>query len=552
MIEVKKTYEELLAELSEVKIKLEEANETIEAIRTGQVDAIVVQTGKGSQLYTLRGADETYRIFIEQMKEGAVTLNREGIILYSNSRFASLLGKPLEQVIGKNFFDLLSPAQKEHFRILFQAGWIANSKGELLIRSTHGKSIPFVLSLTTLQLDEDTALSIIISDLSEQKAVEKQLKEKNDQLVVAQQEMKDLNEDLETTVQKRTRELFLSQEHFRFLADNIPQVIWHSNAKGDIEFFNRYWMDFTGLSLEESKGWGWLKAVHPSERKLKEASWKKSVESGTPFWFEHRLKRHDGTYRWHLTKAHAMRNAEDQIEMWIGTNADIHDQKHAMEKKDEFIGLASHELKTPLTSVKAYLQLLERNIDNPDHKIYVEKANKHICKLQDLISDLLDVSKIQAGKLELNKTKFDFDSFIKESLESFQHTAVKHQILFSGEVNTVVFADPHRIEQVLINFLSNAIKYSPNGEKIKVHTSAHNGHVKVSITDYGIGIPKVHVERIFTKFYRVQNISKAFEGLGIGLFISAEIVKRHKGEVGVESKEGEGSTFYFTLPAAEN
>jgi two-component system CheB/CheR fusion protein len=548
MTTVDKTNQELLQEIAALRQKLEEANETLDAIRTGQVDALVIQNANGSQLYTLRGADQTYRIFIEQMKEGAVTLNRECTILYCNSRFAGMIGKPLEQVIGSSFYDLVPADQMEQFNALIAAGWNENSKGEVSLPGRNGKDIPFLLSLTTLQLDEDMALSVILTDLSRQKEVEKQLQQKNEQLMNAQKITKLLNQELEETVQKRTRELLLSKEHFRFLADNIPQVVWYSNAKGEIQFFNRYWMDYTGLTIDETKGWGWEKVIHPSDLPENVRVWKHSIETGEPFRFEHRFKRHDGKYRWHLGKAHAMRNEKGEIEMWIGTNADIHEQKNAMEKKDEFIGLASHELKTPLTSVKAYLQLLERSLDNDENKLYVSKANRHIQKLQDLISDLLDVSKIQAGKLELNKTEFDFDSFINESLESFQHTATRHRIICEGKANALVRADRHRIEQVLINLLSNAAKYSPKAEKILVNVSSNETNITVSITDHGIGISKDNLFKLFNKFYRAENVSMYFEGLGIGLFISSEIIRRHKGTVGVHSEEGKGSTFYFTLP----
>lgn len=547
---IEKSNKELLTEIEDLRTRLEEANETIEAIRTGQVDALVIQNASGSQLYTLRGADQTYRIFIEQMKEGAVTLNTEGTILYCNSRFAGMIGRPLEHVIGSSFHDLVPPSQTKQFLELFQTGWSENSKGEVSIPGSDGRLIPFLLSITTLQLDDNMALSIILTDLSDQKEVETQLQQKNEQLLNAQRIMKVLNEELETTVQQRTKELLLSKEHFRFLADNIPQAVWHANAKGEIQFFNRYWVDYTGLGIAESKDWGWQKAIHKDDVVSKVKAWKRSIETGDSFLFEHRLKRHDGKYKWHLGRAHALRNEKGTIEMWIGTHADIHDQKNAMEKKDEFIGLASHELKTPLTSVKAYLQLLDRNLEQNENRIYVDKANKHIQKLQDLISDLLDVSKIQAGKLELSKSEFDFDVFITESIESFQHTAVRHTITRTGEVNRSVVADRHRIEQVLINLLSNAIKYSPKSDKILVHVSSGESFVKVSITDFGIGISKNNLSNIFNKFYRVENVSKYFEGLGIGLFISSEIIRRHKGTMGVESEEGKGSTFYFTLPVA--
>lgn len=222
------------------------------------------------------------------------------------------------------------------------------------------------------------------------------------------------------------------------------------------------------------------------------------------------------------------------------------------QKKDEFIGIASHELKTPLTSIKAYLQMLTL-VENEQPKItYVQKAEDNVNKLQKLILDLLDVSKIQAGQLQLEIKKFNIDELINDCINDMQMTNTKHTITRIGTaMGQMVYADRHRIEQVLINFLSNAIKYSPVATEIIVETKRSDSAVIVKVQDAGIGIPAADHSKIFDRFYRVPGDAMGISGFGLGLYICSQIIKRHKGKVWVESKEGKGSSFYFSLPAAQ-
>lgn len=190
------TRDELLAEVEELRRQLEEANDTIEAIRTGQVDALVVQSEQGHQLYTLKGADHTYRVFIEKMTEGAVTVNPEGLILYCNSQFAQMVRLPLSQVIGVSFDAFIAPENKSHYKTLFKNCWTADCKGEFLLIAGEDRK-PVQLSLTTLELQEGTSLSIILTDLTAQKATQKQLRDNNYQLEQINQALEASNHDLQ-------------------------------------------------------------------------------------------------------------------------------------------------------------------------------------------------------------------------------------------------------------------------------------------------------------------------------------------------------------------
>lgn len=227
-------------------------------------------------------------------------------------------------------------------------------------------------------------------------------------------------------------------------------------------------------------------------------------------------------------------------------------RKELESKKDEFISIASHELKTPLTSVKGYIQLLERLPEvkeNERMKNFIGKANYQIAKLGDLINDLLDVSNIESGKMKFNFQPFNIKQMIENTIENIGQIYPDYTIKKFGDLDIKVWGDEMRLEQVLINYLTNAIKYSPNNKEIHVETViTDDANVQVSVRDFGIGIPASKTPKLFEKFYRVEQAGYSFQGIGMGLYICAEIVKRHRGEFGVESIINKGSKFYFRIP----
>lgn len=219
-------------------------------------------------------------------------------------------------------------------------------------------------------------------------------------------------------------------------------------------------------------------------------------------------------------------------------------------KKDEFIGLASHELKTPVTSIKGYLQIIERNLPRGDiNKPFISKARQQVSKLANLISDLLDVSKIQTGQLPFSYANFDVLKLLEEVTDVMRQTNTSHRIEVRCDADQLMInADQQRIEQVIINLISNAVKYSPNAKQVILKASISGDNLRVSVQDFGIGIEKDQQERIFSRFYRVQSVADHMSGLGIGLYISNEIINRHQGKLWVKSSPGEGSTFIFEIP----
>jgi two-component system phosphate regulon sensor histidine kinase PhoR len=549
MERLKPTYEKLLSEANELRYQLEEATDTIEAIRTGQIDALIVQGDDGHQLYTLKTADQTYRMFIEKMNEGAVTLNYDGLILYSNSRFAEMVNMPLEKVIGLSFDTFIPNELQDKFNSIIKNAWKEECKEEIALISKSHEPVNCLLSCNTLELDEGTALSLILTDLTIQKATEKQLKLRNEQLAEAQTATEKLNDELEDTVRDRTADLLISREHFKLLANNMPQMTWTNLPDGTPNFYNQRWQEYAGFVLLENKDRRKV-LVHPDDAELTTEKFNASIRSGEVFEVENRYKRADGIYRWHLNRAVPFKDETGNILFWMGTATDIEDQKQQMEKKDEFIGIASHELKTPLTSLKGYLQLISHKKDGlPDTiKQYIDKAILSLNKLQGLVNDLLDVSKIQAGRLEYGLHQVNLTELIALCVENARHIYPDFTIENYAEEGLSVNGNEERLDQVLTNLINNAVKYSPSNNNIVINASKQNDHIHVSVTDNGIGLSPAQKERIFERFYRVEDKKFMSSGLGMGLYISEEIIKNHNGTIGVNSELGKGSTFYFDLP----
>ncbi|MEO7490944.1 MAG: PAS domain S-box protein, partial [Ferruginibacter sp.] len=473
-MELQKTYKELEDELAKISSQLEEANDSIEAIRSGQIDALIVKGENGNQIYTVKSADQTYRMFIEKMNEGALTLNIDGLILYANYRFAEMVALPLSKVIGHAFIQFVPQAFKRLFTESINNGWNTHSKGEIVITRSDGHCIPLLYSLSTLELDEGTALNMILTDLSIQKEGEQRLKESNDRLLQANNYVEKMNDELEQKVKERTKDLLISRENFKFLADNIPVIAWTASPDGIINYFNQRFYEYAGVTTSEFFMNDWMQVIHPDDREKTAEHWQRAINTGESMDIEYRFKyAPDNSYHWHYGKGLPYKNEDGHIIAWFGTSTDIELQKKELDKKDEFISMVSHELKTPLTSLKGFTQLLmftTRQAKNTLVDGYLETMNNQINKLTRLIADLLDITKSKAGELQFDNELFDFNELVKEIAGEMQLTTIKHTIALNLSKSVGVNGDRDRIGQVITNLISNAIKYSPAADKIVVST----------------------------------------------------------------------------------
>ena len=234
---------------------------------------------------------------------------------------------------------------------------------------------------------------------------------------------------------------------------------------------------------------------------------------------------------------------------------DITEQYKLRQQKEEFISVASHELKTPFTALKATLQVLNRMLDKEDVakdqlRLLARNAEKSSTKLTYLIADLLNTTKIEQGQLALNRTTFAAGDIMESCCSHIKAEGI-YQIDFVGDQSILIYADQQKIEQVLINLINNAIKYAPRSFVITLRLDTLPSTVKITVTDQGPGIAPEHLSQLFERYFRVDGERSHASGLGLGLYISAEIVRRHGGEMGVDSTVGKGSSFWFTLPNQE-
>ena len=366
---------------------------------------------------------------------------------------------------------------------------------------------------------------------------------------------------MKDNLRRFTLEIEKSKEQFRQVADNAPVMIWMTDENKLCNFVNKGWLKFTGRRKEQEMGYGWIEGMHPDDYSHSNEIFEDAFFERKGYSLEYRFKREDGEYRW-LSETGAPRySAEGKFEGFIGTCVDIHEMKMHEQLRDNFIKMASHELKTPVTSIKGYIQLLlsmykdftetKQPFSTQAIQISLTTIDRQIVKLDRLMSELLDLSKIDSGKLELNMQDFDLQNLVTDTVEDVQQTT-QHEIVIRNNTDCKVFGDKDRIGQVMYNLLTNAIKYSPKINSIEVNIfQPSENSVSVSICDHGIGIEKRHHQKIFERFYRVEGKSEqTYPGFGIGLFIASEIIQRHKGKFYVESEKGEGSTFTFTLPVA--
>lgn len=326
---------------------------------------------------------------------------------------------------------------------------------------------------------------------------------------------------------------------------SIPQVAFTSTADGTIDFVNEHWYRYSNTLGEFPK-------VHEQDTCMAH-EWKKMLAEGKPLELELRItKKNADEFRYHLLRVVPVRE-NGAIVKWVGTFTDIEEQKQAVKRKDDFIGMVSHELKTPLTSIKGYVQLLEAVVSGNETKEFVDRVLIQVNKLDGLVNDLLDISKIENGKLKFELQEMDFATMLHTTIEMLRLIYPDINIIYNKKVTARINANALRLEQVIINFISNAIKYSPRNKDVEVITEIRPGNrLFVGVKDWGIGIPEEMRANVFSKFYRVNEASRYAQGLGIGLYICAEILQRHHADFGVESELGKGSLFYFTIPLISN
>jgi len=353
--------------------------------------------------------------------------------------------------------------------------------------------------------------------------------------------------------QLKLKEALADSEHLlKKITSASPACLFMCNENGAITYVNQTWIDWTGLSYDENMVSGWLEAIYIEDRKKAITQFLGTLASHMLHDVEFRINHVDGTLHWCVASGQPQYRNDGSFSGYIGSCTDITLQKELQQQKDAFIGIASHELKTPVTSIKAYTQVMEKMLLKKGEMVearMMRKMDSQLDRLTSLINDLLDVTKINSGKLQFNPQQFNFELLIRDLVEDLQRTTETHRLIEKYSPTGIVFADKERIGQVVTNLITNAIKYSPNANEIIISTSLKNREVTVRVEDFGVGISIEDQNKVFEQFYRVNGeMQHTFAGLGLGLYISSEIIKREGGEIWVESTKDKGSTFCFCIP----
>jgi PAS domain S-box-containing protein len=372
---------------------------------------------------------------------------------------------------------------------------------------------------------------------------------------------------------RAVRQLAEGEARFRLMANSIPQLAWMARGDGWIFWYNQRWYDYTGTTPEEMQGWGWEKVHDAGELPRVLEKWKAAHASGVPWEDTFPLRRHDGELRWHLSRAEPLRDSDGSVIFWFGTNTDVTESRQAAEErerllsaetkaraeaekasrlKDEFLATLSHELRTPLNAILGWSQLLQRGRPE-DIEEGLAVITRNARSQAQLIEELLDMSRIVSGKLRIDVQRLNLAEVINAAADSVRPAAdakdIRIQTVLDAHVGPVR-GDPGRLQQVVWNLLTNAVKFTPKGGRVQVALERVNSHVEVTVTDTGEGIRPEFLPHVFDRFRQADSTTtRAYGGLGLGLAIVKSIVEAHGGKVRAKSPgEGQGSTFSVELP----
>jgi two-component system CheB/CheR fusion protein len=531
---------DLTAEVEDLRARLSEAEEMVRAIRRGEVDALVVEGAQGDQVFTLKGADHSYRIFLEEMHEGAATLAADGVILYCNRRFAAIVGRPLEDVIGGSIHRFVSEGERPELVAVLAAGLKGAGKGELALLNG-AVAVPVYLAASALPLDEVEAVCLVVTDLTEQK--------RNQQIVAAE---------------KLANSIFEHATEAIVVCDTEERVLRASLAARRLCVCNPVGERFShsfplaGDRPEDPPVIPFADVFAGRVVQGIEASL--TLETGEVLRFQASagpLLAADGVIGCVLTLTDitARRRAELEVDRAR------REAEAANQAKDHFLATLSHELRTPLTPVLAVISGLQEETRLPDDvRLHLAMVRRNVELEARLIDDMLDLTRVARGKLELHRETADLRQVIDHALQTAGGDLLAKRlrlVLDLAAGDHALWADMPRLIQVFWNLFSNAVKFTPPGGTITVRSwseeIAAGPQLVVEVADTGIGIEPEVLADIFEAFQQgEQAITRRYGGLGLGLAISKAIVELHGGKLDATSAgRGQGAIFSVRLPVGD-
>jgi PAS domain S-box-containing protein len=496
--------------------------------RTAMLSIIRDITERKQAEERIRASEERFRALLERSADAISLLDKEGRRQYSTPASMRIVGHEQSECVGQVTFDHIHPDDVAHVKCVFAE--IMQCPGtsmpaQFRVRHKNGSWVWIEGTGTNLlQIPSVQAIVVNYRDITERKLTEEAL--------------------------------LTSEERLRLALDAGNIGVWDWDIQHNALTWSERVYQLHGVSKETFAVSleNFLHLVHPEDKAYVQEAIEHALQEHTPFNINFRLDTPPAEIRWLTTSAKVIYDKTGRPIRMLGATSDITQQKELERQKDEFIGMASHELKTPITSLKGFTQLLKRQLEKQGLAEPVALLNKmemQLTRLTKLVSDLLNVSKIQAGTLDYAKEPIDIDTLVYDIVDTMQQISTTHTLTIQGTSHKQVVGDSDRLGQVFNNLISNAVKYSPQANRVDISLSATQDTVTVSVRDYGIGIPEEHLHKIFDRFYRVSDVhDQAFPGLGMGLYISSEIVERHGGRLWVENAESKGTTFFVSLPVA--
>ena len=529
-------------EIDSLRARLEEANETLAAIQAGAIDALVIDTPDGQRIFTLEGAEHAYRALIEQMSEGALTLKADGTIHYCNQGFADLLKLPLERIIGTPAQRYIAKADGPAFARLLRQGLEGSARGELEFQAADGGTIPTQVGLSLL-VDSGPAavVSMVVTNLTEK---------------------------------KRTEDILASEQFVRRLIDSAP--IGVAVVGRDLRYIlvNAAYQAIAGDAAASIAGRSIAEAWTSEVARMIQPLVEQGLRTGEPMEFREHEAAIRGRSWWNVSQI-PLRDAAGNTEALLILTQDVTERKLAEEEliaakrsaerakadaeaaskaKDHFLAVLSHELRTPLTPVLATVAMLQRNQLDADTRDSLEMIRRNVELEARLIDDLLDVTRIEKGKVELHRHPIELCTILRRAAEVCMPDIEARKLEFGIATPGgpyLINADAARLQQVFWNLLKNSVKFTPPGGRIDVRCRRDGaGHVIAEVHDSGEGIHPEALPRLFKAFEQGgKHTTRQFGGLGLGLAISKAMVELHGGTLTAHSQgKGKGATFAVRLP----
>lgn len=557
--------DDLLRENDELRHQLREAQELIAAVRTGAVDALAIQGPEGPRIFTLQGADESYRTLVEQMNEGALLLSPEGTVLYANAALAGLLGQPLAALPGSAFAAFVPAGFQGYWAGLLGRGWAGKARGELPLQRPGGPLRPFAVSMNEMLFNGAPALAVLVTDLSAQQEID------DTRALVAEQNALLDRANAELLRQDAARRAVeQAAAEARRILEGIPQIAWTSTPEGVNTYLNRRWFDYTGQGWPAPADRPVTRLIHPDDHAAATAQLRHCLDTGEPLDAEFRIRNAAGYYRWMLGRALPSRDAQGVIIQWIGTFTDIHEQKLALERVaqaqaelranneqltrvnadlDNFVYTASHDLKGPITNLEGLVQALAAELPAaawagdqvPPILAMMQDSVDRFKRTIESLSAIIEVQKEPARAPAAPADVAAVAAGVRLDLAPQLEAAGGRLEVDASGCPPVPLAEKN-LRSVVYNLLSNAIKYRAPERPLRVRLTcrAVAGEIVLAVQDNGLGLNVADEDRLFAMFQRLHN---HVEGSGIGLYMVKKLVENAGGRVAVQSEVGVGSTF---------